>query len=98
MSLIVDQRKEATTTVIRWITDAHGDEVAGAWAWECTPMPCGLPSDEQLHEGVSLALGEITIGALLAKSYRAMDEAMAQILAEEKAAQRQGADPKGGAP
>lgn len=83
MSLIVDQRKEAAVTVTRWITEAHGDQVASAWVWECTPMPCGLPSDEQLHEGVSLALGEVTIGELLAKSYREMDEEMAAYRAAQ---------------
>ena len=57
-------------TVTRWIVEAHGEEVALAWVWECTPMPVGFPSPEQLREGVSLALGEVTIGELLAKSYR----------------------------
>lgn len=76
MSIIVDLRKQAAETVARWITEMQGEEVASAWAWECTPMPCGLPSDEQLQEGLSLALGEVSIGALLAKTYREMEEEM----------------------
>lgn len=84
MSLIVDLRKQAAETVVRWITDMQGEEVAQAWVWECTPMPCGLPSDEQLQEGLSLALGEVTIGALLAKTYREMDEELRRYLAAER--------------
>ncbi len=85
MSLIVDMRKDAAVTVTRWITDAHGDDVASLWVWECTPMPCGLPSDEQLQEGLSLALGEVTIGALLAKSYHEMNEELALCNARQAA-------------
>ena len=71
-------RREAAIVVTEWITDALGDDVAKAWVWECTPMPCGLPSDDQLAEGLSLALGEITINALLDKTYREIDEQMAE--------------------
>ncbi len=69
-----EARKRATETVMRWIEDAHGEEVAGAWAIECTPIPCGLPDDQMLDDGLSLALGEVTIGQLIARAHASMLE------------------------
>ena len=50
-------RREATKIVIGWITETLGEHVADYWAWERTPMPIALPSDEQLEEGLRLACG-----------------------------------------
>lgn len=68
-------RKAAAVAVTEWIVEMRGEETAQTWAWECTPMPCGLPTDEQLAEGLAVALGDLSIGALLDKCYREMDEA-----------------------
>lgn len=54
-TLTLEDRRAATVTVIDWLTETCGPDVANAWAWEHTPMPCGLPSDEQLAEGLSWA-------------------------------------------
>lgn len=74
------QRKFATETVLRWIEEYQGREVMTTWAWECTPIPCGLPDDEQLAEGVGIALGEVKIGDVLARVYRSMSELAAAEL------------------
>ena len=50
-----DQRHEAAKAVAQWLTEECGEEVAGFWVWERTPMPCGLPSDAQLEEGLRWA-------------------------------------------
>jgi hypothetical protein len=49
-------RRVATKHILGMLTAAHGPKVADYWAWERTPMPCGLPSDEQLGEGLRMAL------------------------------------------
>lgn len=67
-----EARKMATDTVLGWIEAAHGSEIMSAWAYECTPIPCGLPDDEMLDEGLSLALGEVTIGQLMARAHASM--------------------------
>jgi len=53
-----EERKRATETIIDWITEYRGSDLATYWEWERTPMPCGLPLDEQLDEGLALALGD----------------------------------------
>lgn len=70
MPVIVDLERERSLIVLRWIREAHGDEVAAVWANECTALPGRPLSEELLQEGLSLALGEVTIGELVAKSYR----------------------------
>jgi hypothetical protein len=51
-----EERRNATQTVLAWITESCGSKSADFWAWEMTPMPCGLPSDEQLEDGLQMAL------------------------------------------
>ncbi len=51
-----EERKQAAKAVVAWLIEYHSEEVANYWAWECTPMPCGLPSDKQLEHGLSMAL------------------------------------------
>jgi len=51
-----DERKRATQVLVQWLTEERGEETASFWAWERTPMPFGLPSDEQLDEGLRLAV------------------------------------------
>jgi len=58
-------RKRRTQSVLDLISERHGSSVARDWAWACTPIPCGLPSDEQLEDGLRLARGDTTIEALL---------------------------------
>jgi len=53
-----EQRHKAAQAVTAWITEYRGERIASYWVWERTPMPCGLPDDEQLAEGLALALGE----------------------------------------
>lgn len=73
---IEDQRRhEATLAVIHWIQETWGNEMADWWAWECTPMPCGLPDDEQLEDGLRLATKEISPGQLQDK----MDDWMREL-------------------
>ena len=59
-----DKRHKQTVIVMEWITEKYGPEVASWWYWECTPMPCGLPDDEQLRDGLRLAAGEMSIAQL----------------------------------
>jgi len=71
---VIDEVK----TVVQWITERHGDHVASDWLWNCTPYPCGLPTGEQLEEGLQLAAGELTIGALIEECLRRLDVAMSE--------------------
>ena len=50
------ERKAAAVAVSEWLTEYAGEEVASFWVWERTPMPIGLPSDEQLAEGLKWVL------------------------------------------
>ncbi len=72
-----DARKRTTQTVLDWIIELRGNDVASLWAWETTPIPCGLPSDEQLEEGLALAAGEVHISELLRRAYAHMNEVCA---------------------
>jgi hypothetical protein len=49
------QRQEETRRIIAALEAAGGKKLADYWSWEMTPMPCGLPSDEQLAEGRKMA-------------------------------------------
>jgi len=69
-----EERQAATQTVVAWITEAHGNDVAYTWAIECTPMPCGLPSDAMLDEGLAVATGELSIKDLTTRVYAEMEE------------------------
>lgn len=51
-----EQRKQAAVAVAEWITEYHGEDAALFWVWERTPMPVGLPDDEQLEAGLRMAL------------------------------------------
>lgn len=68
-----DERKRTTETVIGWIVESQGEKAASEWAWGATPIPCGLPSDKQLDEGLRVATGELTIGELLGQVEKEMD-------------------------
>jgi hypothetical protein len=54
-----DARRAATYAVLQWLEEYCGKEVADFWAWERTPMPVGLPSDEQLEEGMNMAVKRV---------------------------------------
>lgn len=54
-----EQRKEATIAVYDWLVEYKGEELAQFWMWERTPLPCGLPLDRQLEEGMMMALGHV---------------------------------------
>lgn len=71
------ERKAATEAVIGWIVAERGEPAASTWAWECTPIPCGLPSDRQLDEGLRIATGELDLREHVARCYAEMDEQMA---------------------
>ena len=51
-------------TVVDWIIERHGEAVATNWLWGCTPFPCGALSPVTLEDGLRLAAGETTLGAL----------------------------------
>jgi hypothetical protein len=53
--------KQATLAVIEWIAEKHGEAAADWWLWEATPLPCWLPSERQLWDGMRLALGEFSL-------------------------------------
>ena len=73
-----DERKAATETVLRWIEEAHGERAASSWAWECTPIPCGLPSDQQLDEGLRIASGELDLREHVSRCYAEMERQAGQ--------------------
>jgi hypothetical protein len=58
--------------LVKWIEEALGEEAASLWAWNCTPAPCGLPTDSQLADGLAVAAGELDLNALLAETEREM--------------------------
>ncbi len=49
------KRRKRTRRVIAALERAHGEKFTSYWAWEMTPMPCGLPDDGQLDLGFALA-------------------------------------------
>lgn len=51
-------RLEASKLVVRLLESVRGKEIADFWAWELTPMPCGVPSWEQLAEALRMAVGD----------------------------------------
>lgn len=79
-----DLEREPTKAVLGWIEEAHGPAVASAWAWNCTPIPCGFPTPDILEEGLALALGEVTIGALIAKVEEELDAMMKESEGERE--------------
>ena len=81
-SLTEEQRREATITLLTWLAETCGEDVAETWAWLHTPMPCGLPLDKHLEEGLRWAAAgrEAALpmmDAALAEVHRRLDEAMA---------------------
>lgn len=91
-----DQRKEATMALYEWITEAHGERSANEWLWAATCYPCDLPLDDQLEDGLRLASGEISFGALLGKVERQMEEAVdAYVAANETGPFQPGKEPSG---
>jgi hypothetical protein len=72
-----DDRKRQTETVLGWIEESQGSKVASDWAWGTTPIPCGLPSDKMLDEGLRVATGELSIWALLSQVEQEIKEDMA---------------------
>ena len=77
------ERRRATQSVIEWISESLGDEVASNWAWGATPIPCGLPSDKQLDEGLRVATGELSIGSLLGQVEQETSEQMDAYMASQ---------------
>lgn len=69
------ERKQATIAVYEWLTEAKDEEFANLWLWAATPFPAGLPSDEQLDEGLRVATGELSLSDVLAKVEADMEEA-----------------------
>ena len=76
----------AAQTVYGWIKEAQGERIAELWFWECTPMPCGLPSAEQLDEGLRVATGELAMRDLLRRVYAEMAALSAQYDDDEETA------------
>lgn len=80
--------RENFRTVWRWIADAIGIEAANTWAWECTPYPLWTPSVEQLEEGLYLAMGAVSLGDLLEKTYAEMERLAKLEAVHEKGTER----------
>jgi hypothetical protein len=86
-TLTLEQRRAATESVLVWLTETCGEDVANEWAWEHTPLPCGLPLDEQLERGLQFAaLGRYAAIPLMA----ADQERYEQEAIEAMAARRRG--------
>lgn len=49
-----EERKAEAGRIAKELSAIGGEELADYWVWEMTPMPVGLPSDEQLEEGRKL--------------------------------------------
>lgn len=48
------------------------------WYWECTPAPCGLPTDEMLTDGIAVALGELSLADLAQRNADEMASGIAE--------------------
>ncbi len=70
--------RDECRTVIGWLTEKGGDELASTWVWECTPMPCGAPTYEQAWEGVCIAAGDLDINDVLRQVYDEMSRLAAE--------------------
>lgn len=51
MTMTDEERRAETVRIAKEITEVCGEHAASYWIWEETPMPCGLPDDEQLALG-----------------------------------------------
>ncbi len=67
-----DNRIATAQIIVDWLRETRGDKEAELWVWNLTPMPCGLPTDSQLEDGLRIAAGEVPIGVLLEESEREM--------------------------
>ena len=67
-----EQRRTATIAVETWIRESLGNDAALLWLWELTPMPCGLPSDAQLDEGLRIAAREAELFEVLERTHAEM--------------------------
>jgi len=79
-----DLRRDATLAVVTWIEESLGREVAHEWIWVCTPYPAGLPSDEQLAQGLAIAVGELSYEAARKRVHEEMDDAHEAYKAERR--------------
>jgi len=76
------QRREATQLVLVWLEETCGADVAHDWYWEHTPLPCGLPLDDQLDQGLQwAAMGRKAALPLMANDRAAYHREMAEIMA-----------------
>jgi hypothetical protein len=81
--LTVEQRYEATLAVLCWLEESCGKDVAHRWFWEHTPMPCGLPLDDQLEQGLLwAALGREAALPLIDEDRVRIDAEMTKWLVE----------------
>jgi hypothetical protein len=64
---MTDAEREAETKRIALGLRAKDPKLAEIWFWSFTPLPIGLPSDEQLEEGRQLLSGELTLAQLSEK-------------------------------
>ena len=87
LSAIHDEvdRRERTKLVITWLAETCGEDVADMWCWEHTPMPCGLPSDTQLAQGLEwAALGRDRALPLMAAAREAYEREMSEAMLKEQ--------------
>jgi len=76
-------RRYATYWILTALDRLHGENYGAAWAWELTPIPCGLPTWGQLAQGLMLALTPWPFARRVMRSqirtaYRQMDLAVAR--------------------
>lgn len=65
----MNEDQDNVAAVLQWIGESQGEYVAHVWLWQLTPFPRRWPNPDQLHDGMRLAAGEVTIGELLAKRH-----------------------------
>jgi len=86
MDLTEQQRKDATIAVLTWLEETCGKDIADTWAWCHTPMPCGLPLDEQLEEGLAwAAVGREAALPMMRASREAYEQYVREAMAELRA-------------
>lgn len=66
------ERIAAAQAIVDWLREYRGEDEAELWMWNLTPMPCGLPLDDQLEDGLRIAAGEASIYVLLDKAEQEM--------------------------
>lgn len=59
--------KQNSVQVLNWLEEHLRKESADRWLWMCTAYPFRFLSEEELKEGLSLAVGDLCLDSVVKK-------------------------------